>query len=311
MKKIFTGTLLLIITCSVFSQNVTNVASRQVGNNIEITYNLDQEANITIQVSENGYLFANIYKVSGDVGKNVAPGRKKIVWDVLSEMDKLQGDNIVFKIIATESSAALEKKEKQQKKQQKSSNDTKKTSFLIGLNLNFPLSGVYNAGEKYNTKGNSMNYDFYLGYLGNKFGMMLKFKTNFIFGEIGNTNATNIEDFTNGSYTIHNSEVIRMSVIFDFAVRLSNNLFMYAGAGYGYRSQLLNATTHTFSPITGKIEERDKSFYYGRYKSVEFDLGLLIRSKLLTYTGGISCLPFRVGGGKPYFELHVGIGLAF
>jgi len=90
------------ITNFVSSQNVTNVEPQQVGKNIEIYYTLDKEANIEIQLSENGGVsFKTIVNVSGDVGKKISAGNKKIVWDVLAERDRLQGDDIVFKVTAT------------------------------------------------------------------------------------------------------------------------------------------------------------------------------------------------------------------
>jgi hypothetical protein len=85
---------------------------------------------------------------------------------------------------------------------------------------------------------------------------------------------------------------------------------LYAGAGYGYRSQLIHATTSSSHPIFGGITE-SKVFFYGRYNSVEIDWGLLLRAKFLTFTAGASCLPMREGGGKPYYELHFGMGFAF
>jgi len=102
MKKYFSLFLILIITCSGFSQNITNVDAQQIGNKIEITYNLDKETNIEVFISENGGTsYSSITKVTGDVGKNITAGNKKMVWDVLAERDKLQGDNIVFKVKAS------------------------------------------------------------------------------------------------------------------------------------------------------------------------------------------------------------------
>jgi len=99
MKKIFTLFLILTTTFPVFSQNVTNVESKQAGNKIEITYYLDKQADIEIQLSEDGgRTFTKITKVSGDIGKNISAGYKKIIWDVLAERDNLQGNNVVFKV---------------------------------------------------------------------------------------------------------------------------------------------------------------------------------------------------------------------
>jgi len=101
VKKFFVGFLIILINGFVLSQNVTHVESRQVENKIEITYILDKKADISIQMSENGGVsYKDIVNVIGDVGKNISAGTKKIVWDVLTERDKLQGENIVFKVMA-------------------------------------------------------------------------------------------------------------------------------------------------------------------------------------------------------------------
>jgi len=314
MKKIFTGLLMMLIASAVFSQNVTHVESQQVGNTIEITYHLDMQANISILMSENGgeglVAFKKISAISGDVGKNVSPGHKKIVWDVLAERDKLLGDNIVFKVIASESSASIEKREKEIEKKEKKQAKSNKypNTYLVGLNVNFPLGGLYKANTKYNATGSNMNYDFYVGYSKNRFGMLLKFKSNFIFDGIADRHsyATNIEHFAGTIDVIFQSNVTRISVILDFTVRLTKSLFVYTGLGYGYRSQLIESEIN----YTSYAFER-KEFFYDRYKSMEIDFGLLARTKFISFTAGASCIPIRVGGGKPYFELHVGVGYTF
>ncbi len=67
-----------------------------------ITYNLDKKANILVCVSTDGgkTFSAPLKQVSGDVGKGVYAGRKRIVWDVLSERESLVEDRVMFKVVA-------------------------------------------------------------------------------------------------------------------------------------------------------------------------------------------------------------------
>ncbi len=96
---IFVCLLLSIETLT--AQTVTNVTAEQVGKAIHVSYNLDKQADITLFLStDGGSTYTQLYRVSGDVGKNVSAGHKTIVWDVLAEQEKLVGDNIVFKVKA-------------------------------------------------------------------------------------------------------------------------------------------------------------------------------------------------------------------
>lgn len=93
----------LLFACSVLSaQTVTNADANQVGKNIEITYDLDRKADISVDYStDGGRTYTTLRHVSGDVGMSVRPGHKTITWDVLSEVDKFVGDNICFRVNAT------------------------------------------------------------------------------------------------------------------------------------------------------------------------------------------------------------------
>ena len=97
------GLFLFCAMCGTFgivhAQNVSNVTAEQVGNTIHVTYDLDKAADISLFVSrDGGETYSKLYRVSGDVGKTVGPGHKLIVWDVLSEVEELESDNIVFKV---------------------------------------------------------------------------------------------------------------------------------------------------------------------------------------------------------------------
>ncbi len=102
MKKILITFLCVLSTILSFAQNVSNVKFSQEGQNARITYSLDAKANVSVSVStDGGKTFSGALKqVTGDVGNNISPGRKSIVWDVLSEYDKLVGENICFRVSA-------------------------------------------------------------------------------------------------------------------------------------------------------------------------------------------------------------------
>ena len=103
MKKIniILTIMILLAVATAFAQTVSNVTSEQVGKAIHVSYELDKQADITLFVStDGGNTYTQLYRVSGDVGKNVSAGHKTIVWDVLAEREKLKGDDIVFKVKA-------------------------------------------------------------------------------------------------------------------------------------------------------------------------------------------------------------------
>lgn len=125
-KRHIFAIFLLLSAFTISAQNVSNVNARQIGKGtIEITYDLDKAANITVLVStssDDG--FFELEKVTGDVGRTVGPGHKTVVWNVLAEMEELVGNDIAF-MVRVESSAEaawkkqLRKEEKESKKEDK------------------------------------------------------------------------------------------------------------------------------------------------------------------------------------------------
>ncbi len=102
------------------AQNVSNVAFYQEGNKVIITYDLDKRADVVVRISTTGGAWhsfnAPLIYVSGDVGKNVSKGHKRIVWDVLKERDRLVGNNIVFQVEATSTKPIKQKPIRQPRK---------------------------------------------------------------------------------------------------------------------------------------------------------------------------------------------------
>lgn len=101
MRYIFVNLLLTIVFLPITAQKVTNVEFWQEGKKVNISYNLDESADVCVSIStDGGKTFSSPLKqVAGDI-KSVTPGKKTIVWDVLSEQEKLVGENICFRVTA-------------------------------------------------------------------------------------------------------------------------------------------------------------------------------------------------------------------
>lgn len=100
MNRIFTIFLIFFpVFCS--AQSVSNVTARQEDNTVVVSYHLDKDADISVCCStDGGKTFSTALKaVSGDVGPDVKAGDRSIVWDVLSEMDRLVTTGLVFMVV--------------------------------------------------------------------------------------------------------------------------------------------------------------------------------------------------------------------
>ena len=84
------------------SQSVSRVEMSQEGKTLVVEYVLEgsEPQEILLYLSQDGgKTFSKpLEKVSGDVGKGIAPGNKRMVWNVLEELPELVGDNIVFMV---------------------------------------------------------------------------------------------------------------------------------------------------------------------------------------------------------------------
>ena len=103
MIKLVFFLLLSVVTavCS-FGQMVSNVDAYQEGKNIIITYDTDKAGSVgdVYCSTDGGRTWGEaLRQVTGDVNKLVPAGRHRIVWDVLSEREKLAGENICFKVL--------------------------------------------------------------------------------------------------------------------------------------------------------------------------------------------------------------------
>ncbi len=104
MKKALLYIIWLVSGFAVLAQQVSNTRFEQDGKQVKIYYDLSEKADVSIYLSTDGgntYEPTPIEHVSGHVGPQVAAGKSRCaVWDVLSDRDKLQSNQIRFKIKA-------------------------------------------------------------------------------------------------------------------------------------------------------------------------------------------------------------------
>ena len=94
---------------------VTNVVARQIGQQVEIVYDLEDAdgdlMTVSLQVSSDGGSNFDIEArtLTGDVGERIAGGKgKKILWQVAEDLPDLYGTNFVFEVIADDNVGPVE-----------------------------------------------------------------------------------------------------------------------------------------------------------------------------------------------------------
>jgi len=102
MKNLLIITLFLCASLALQAQTVTNVVAQQIGNTIEVSYDLDKVATISLFLSQDGgtTYAATPKALSGDVGKNVSAGHKKIVWNLMQDGNEWHIEKARFKVVA-------------------------------------------------------------------------------------------------------------------------------------------------------------------------------------------------------------------
>lgn len=101
IKLVFVLLLSVFTAVCSFGQTVSNVDAYQEGKNIIITYDTDKVGIVgdVYCSTDGGKTWSKpLRQVTGDVNKLVPAGSHRIVWDVLSEREKLAGANICFKV---------------------------------------------------------------------------------------------------------------------------------------------------------------------------------------------------------------------
>ena len=90
-----------VLVCNALATDyVSSVRSYQEGKNIIITYELSKQSDIAVSVStDGGKTFSPLKNISGDIGDNVKPGNKQIIWDVLSDYEQFIFHEVCFKVV--------------------------------------------------------------------------------------------------------------------------------------------------------------------------------------------------------------------
>nr|MDA3779150.1 caspase family protein [Bacteroidales bacterium] len=91
------------------AQNIENVRVKKLNKKLNIFYDITNERpgqlfNILVYCSVNGggSFPIQIKSAKGDIFNKVSGGKEKlIIWDVLKDVDKLESENVIFKIIAS------------------------------------------------------------------------------------------------------------------------------------------------------------------------------------------------------------------
>ena len=218
MKKFHLLSILLVFTVLSSAQTVTNVTAVQVGKTIEIAYDLDKAADITVYMSTSGgTTYRELRKVSGDVGKTVGPGHKTAEWDVLEEVGELTGDNIVFMVRVNGNAEARWRKKQRQE-----------AIKAMPYSTFFTVNVAYSPMPQW-------SYGFKIGQV-KVIGWYVSAMSNFHFKGI-------YHPFKEGqNYGLSDCKTARLSVQAGLAVRPWKPMTLLFGVGYGYRTLTYKTT---------------------------------------------------------------------
>ncbi len=90
------------VLSSLHAQSVRDVEMTQEGKNIIIEYvleaNTPQEIRLSVSTDGGRSFSAPLRKVTGDVGRGIRSGKKRIEWRVLEEVDELVSERVVFMV---------------------------------------------------------------------------------------------------------------------------------------------------------------------------------------------------------------------
>lgn len=291
MKEIFKQLILFftLATCflPIVAQNVTNVNANQVGTAIHITYDLDRAADISVYVStDGGKNYTRLYRVRGDVGKTIGPGQKTIVWDVQSEMEELNSDDIRFKVkVDANAEAAWRKQLREEAKEEKMAKETKKVNESKGEKKVFPYSTFFTLNMAYSPLP-QWSWGVKVGGV-KKVGWFVNLMTNFNFKGWGNYL------YEGRVFNIIDSKTIRFSAQAGLVYRPCKPVSLLFGLGYGYRTLTYNAYYY----------QDDWLCYPNRtFEGVDVSLGLMFHIKGFALSAEAVTTNFQT------IETRIGVG---
>lgn len=220
--KLF-GILLMLIVFPISmdaSDRVSSVNAYQSGNLIIIEYELTKGANIHLYPYINGCAYDMAKSVSGDVGNNIKPGKKRIVWDVLKDCSEFKYDNVQFKVYSYGKTYIPWK------------------NFII-VNGGFTSLPDYSYGLTYA----------FVKRAGMYFSAMSNFNFRFNSDYIGASDAS-----VGGIYPLYSGEkeYTKLTATTGLMVRFCEPLYMYMGGGYGYRGLFYETVDKEWVAVHGE-----------------------------------------------------------
>ena len=164
--------------------------------------------------------------------------------------------------------------------------DSKKTRTMV-----MPVAGV----------GSTVSYGLMVGVV-KKWGWYLKAKYDFKSQET-EAECTNLGTNTQGTPMWFTGETAstRMAITTGVMRRLAKPLYLYLGAGFGYK----NLAWEMADGVSGTNSDKWAENVDDSYTGIEADLGLVLRTGNVAFTAGVQSNSFK------YFEATVGIGIMF
>lgn len=263
---------------SVFAQRISDVHFEQFGRTIQVHYTLDRLSYdsyvmLDLYVSTDGgaNFIGPLVRVQGDIGRVETEGMKSVIWQAMDEWGSLDGE-VVFEIRGD----VLKKKSK------------------VENLLMYNVSGSSYFGLMYGIVA--------------RWGGYIRGKTDFSFVDAPYTcNTSGVFDYEKaGNYYVvgKESQRSRLGITAGALYRPWPFLYLYAGAGYGFRRLIWHA--QTFDYITDK-PSGELWAVNTRYSAegVEAELGLIYRYKRLGISVGINAVAFS------FFEVNGAAGIFF
>jgi len=277
-KTILISILFIGISTIVNSQSVSNIEPLQSGNKISINYSIIgakfyQTFDVSLYVSNDGgqNFQGPVKSVSGDVGKVVSGGKKKILWDVFKDDINIEGD--LFFDVRIE---VIEEK-------------IKKKFFLA-------FSG--------NT---SAPFGLSIGQIG-KIGWYITARSNQNFN-LSSSYECNDEQITNYSAETYysfdgESKIVRYSLTAGLTYQAGKNVYFYAGGGYGTKDLLWHINEYNYDDDSKTGDDYAKNTNYS-YSGIEAEAGIIINTGSFFFSVGASSQSFKRLDG------NFSIGLTF
>ena len=247
---------MLILSAIASAQNVQNVAVRQVDTTIEITYDLDADAVVSVSAFS-GYKALKMEHLEGAIGEVTAGNKCKIIWNVLEDYNDFVFDNVCFTVSAAPA---------------KGGNRTIFTA-QYGYGAIPQHSGGLLIGQNYKYAG-----------------WYASFRSNFSFKQPTKNLSCDKGGLVNGMLPLYSGyrQQSHMLVTAGLLVDLTGNhwrksmLALYFGAGYGWRYSLWETTR-------GQLIRYNPTYYHG----VAAQAGVIGSIRGLTLSAGVATIGFN------------------